>query len=98
MHSDAKSATRSSLCFLSPVICGVGGLPPVVSEVLRSPGEPLDPATCTLFGSRFAHDFGHVSVDAGRRSDALEREADQVAARVADQLAAAAAHQQIPIE
>jgi hypothetical protein len=31
---------------------------PVVQEVLRSPGQPLDPATRAFMEPRFGHDFG----------------------------------------
>jgi hypothetical protein len=31
-----------------------------VQEVLRSPGQPLDPATRAFMEPRFGHNFGHV--------------------------------------
>ncbi len=37
-------------------------VPPIVNEVLRSPGEPLDAATRAFMERRFAHDFSHVRV------------------------------------
>ena len=36
--------------------------PPIVHEALRSPGQPLDPATRAYFDPRFGHDFSHVRV------------------------------------
>ena len=39
--------------------------PPIVHEVLRSPGQPLDSATRTFMESRFGHDFSHVRVHVG---------------------------------
>jgi uncharacterized protein DUF4157 len=36
--------------------------PPVVDEVLRSPGQPLEPATRSFMEDRFAHDFSNVRV------------------------------------
>jgi hypothetical protein len=36
--------------------------PPIVHEVLRSPGRPLDPATRANMESRFDHDFSEVSL------------------------------------
>jgi hypothetical protein len=39
-----------------------GGVPPIVHEVLRSPGQPLDPETRAFFESRFGHDFSEVRV------------------------------------
>src|SRR5215218_8615211 len=38
------------------------GVPPIVHDVLRSSGQPLDPATRTLMESRFGHDFSRVRV------------------------------------
>lgn len=40
----------------------VHDVPPIVHEVLRSPGQPLDPATRTFMESRFGHDFSRVRV------------------------------------
>ena len=57
---------------------GEGEVPPIVHEVLRSPGQPLDPAPRTFMESRFGHDFSSVRVHT-----------DQLAARSA---AAVAAH------
>jgi hypothetical protein len=37
-------------------------VPPIVHEVLRSPGHPLDPATRTFMEQRFGHDFSRVRV------------------------------------
>jgi hypothetical protein len=37
-------------------------VPQVVHEVLRSSGQPLDPATRAYMESRFAHNFGNVRV------------------------------------
>jgi hypothetical protein len=36
--------------------------PPIVHDVLRSPGQPLDTATRGYFEPRFAHDFSRVRV------------------------------------
>jgi hypothetical protein len=38
------------------------GVPPIVHEVLRSPGQPLNPATRAFMEPRFGHDFGAVRV------------------------------------
>ncbi|MDX2216070.1 MAG: DUF4157 domain-containing protein [Oculatellaceae cyanobacterium bins.114] len=37
-------------------------VPPIVYDVLRSPGQPLDPETRTFMESRFQHDFSCVRV------------------------------------
>jgi hypothetical protein len=41
---------------------GIGTAPPVVHDVLSSPGQPLDAATRAFFESRFGHDFSGVRV------------------------------------
>lgn len=40
----------------------VSHVPPVVAEVLDSPGQPLDPATGAFMQARFGHDFSQVRV------------------------------------
>ncbi len=40
----------------------VSEVPPIVHEVLRSPGQPLDPATRAFMEPRFGHDFSRVRV------------------------------------
>jgi hypothetical protein len=42
--------------------------PPIVREVLRSPGQPIDPATRASMGSRFGHDFSRVRVHTDERA------------------------------
>jgi hypothetical protein len=44
------------------------GVPPIVHEVLRSSGRPLEPATQALMASRFGHDFGGVRVHTDARA------------------------------
>lgn len=39
-----------------------GGVPPIVHEVLRSPGQPLDPRTRAFMEPRFGHDFSRVRI------------------------------------
>jgi hypothetical protein len=53
-------------------------LPPIVEEVLHSPGQPLDPVTRAFMEPRFGHDFGHVRVhtDAKAAESAHAAEAD----------------------
>ena len=41
-----------------------GNAPPIVHEVLRSPGQPLDAGTRAYFESRYGHDFSRVRVHA----------------------------------
>ena len=43
-------------------------VPPIVREVLRAPGQPLDSATRTCMESRFGHDFSRVRVHTDARA------------------------------
>src|SRR5262245_27436808 len=42
--------------------------PPIVHDVLRSSGNPLEPSTRQLMENRFGHDFTSVRVHVGRRA------------------------------
>jgi hypothetical protein len=48
--------------------------PDIVHDVLRSPGQPLDPATRALMEPRFGHDFSQVRVHTGGDADRSARE------------------------
>ncbi len=48
-------------------------VPPVVEEVLRSPGRALDDTTRAAMQSRFGHDFSHVRVHTDARAAASAR-------------------------
>lgn len=50
--------------------------PPIVEQVLRSPGAPLDPADRTFFEQRFGHDFGRVRVHTDVRAAESARAVD----------------------
>src|SRR5579864_5741879 len=43
-------------------------VPPIVHDVLRSPGQPLDSATRAFMEPSFGHDFSRVRVHADARS------------------------------
>ncbi len=63
-------------------------VPPIVHEVLRSPGQPLDPATRAFMEPRFGHDFARVKVrhqaklKISQPDDIYEQEADQISDQV----------------
>ena len=42
--------------------------PPIVHDVLRSPGRPLDETTRASMEPRFGHDFSHVRVHSGSKA------------------------------
>jgi hypothetical protein len=50
------------------VPAGPGLAPPIVQEVLRSPGQPLDPASRAFLEPRFGHDFSGVRVHTDARA------------------------------
>src|SRR5262245_38951532 len=43
-------------------------VPPIVHDVLCSPGQPLDAAARAFVEPRFGHDFSHVRVHTGARA------------------------------
>jgi hypothetical protein len=47
---------------------GKGAVPPIVHDVLRSPGQPLDAATRAFMEPRFGHDFSNVRVHTDTRA------------------------------
>ena len=49
-------------------------VPPIVHEVLRSPGQPLDAHTRAFMEPRFGHDFSRVRVHSGVTADQSARE------------------------
>jgi len=62
--------------------------PPIVYEVLRSPGQPLDRATREYMSTRFNGNFSRVATQSqaqlalGRAGDSYEQEADAAADRI----------------
>ena len=68
-------------------------IPPIVHEVLRSSGQPLDTGTRAFMEPRFGHDFSKVRISStpypapnavtiNPPGDPFEQEADRIAARV----------------
>jgi hypothetical protein len=54
-------------------------VPPIVHEVLRSPGKPLDEATRSCMGSGFGHDFSHVRLHTDKQAAESARSVDALA-------------------
>ena len=54
-------------------------VPPIVYEVLRSPGQPLDPGTLAFFQPRFGHDFSHVRMHTDARAAESAKAVDALA-------------------
>ncbi len=57
----------------------MGEAPPIVHEVLRSPGQSLDPATRAFLEPRFGHDFSHVRVHTDETAAASAQAVDALA-------------------
>ncbi len=54
-------------------------VPPIVHQVLRSPGQPLDPETCVSMERRFGHDFSQVRVHTDAKAAESARAVDAFA-------------------
>src|SRR5437016_14309271 len=52
----------------SDAIRNGSSVPPIVHEVLRSPGQPLDPAMRAFMELRFGHDFSQIRVHTAARA------------------------------
>ena len=61
-------------------------IPPIVHEVLRSPGQPLDSQTRTFMEAGFGHDFSKVRIHAGEKAGASARAVDSLAYTVGNNL------------
>jgi len=68
---------------------GTGGpavAPPIVDEVLRSPGQPLDAGTRAFMEPRFGHDFSRVRVHTDARAAESARAVNALAYTVGQDL------------
>jgi hypothetical protein len=54
-------------------------VPPIVHDVLRSPGQPLNSTTRTFMESRFGHDFSRVRVHTDAKAAASARSVNALA-------------------
>jgi len=63
------------------------GVPPVVHEVLRSPGQPLDRTIREFMEPRFGHDFGQVRIHTGTRASEAARSVNALAFTVGSHIA-----------
>jgi hypothetical protein len=62
-------------------------VPPIVHEVLGSPGRPLDAATRAFMEPRFGHDFSKVRVHSDERAAESARAVNALAYTVGDHVA-----------
>ena len=63
----------------SPLEAGPSAVPPIVHDVLGSPGQPLDPGARAFMESRFGHDFSRVRVHTDARAAESARAVDALA-------------------
>jgi hypothetical protein len=70
-------------------------VPPIVHEVLNSPGQPLDAATRAYMEPRFGHDFSKVRVHADGKAGEAARAVNALAYTVGAHVAFGA-HQYVP--
>jgi len=77
-HQHGYDHRRSQMMQLEANGLGQAPAPPIVHEILRSPGQPLDRTTRAFMEPRFGHDFSNVRVHSGPTA---ERSAWEVNAR-----------------
>jgi hypothetical protein len=58
--------------------------PPIIHDVLRSPGQPLDAGTRAFMEPRFGHDFSQVRIHTGARAVESARTVNALAYTVAE--------------
>lgn len=61
--------------------------PPIVNDVLRSPGQPLDAGARAFFEPRFGHDFSKVRIHADARANESARSVSALAYTVGEHVA-----------
>jgi hypothetical protein len=69
---------------VNPNSAGIGTAPPIVHDVLASPGQPLDAATRAFFEPRFEHDFSRVRVHRDAKAAESARSVNALAYTVGD--------------
>jgi hypothetical protein len=60
-------------------VSAAGEAPPIVHQVLRSPGQPLEPGARRFFEPRFGHDFSQVRIHADETAAKSARAVDALA-------------------
>ncbi len=70
----------------------VSEVPPIVHEVLHSPGQPLDATTRAFFEPRFGHDLSKVRIHTDARAAESARAVDALAYTVGQNIVFGATH------
>ncbi|MCA1552909.1 MAG: DUF4157 domain-containing protein, partial [Chloroflexi bacterium] len=68
VDGECEACRRTRLQRSAMQINAPATIPPIVHDVLRSSGQPLDARTRTMMGSRFEHDFSRVRVHRDARA------------------------------
>ena len=63
-----KKGLQRKAATAPPAVRAGAVAPPIVHDVLRAPGQPLDAATRAFMEPRFGHDFGAVRIHADQRA------------------------------
>lgn len=75
-----------------PLDPGSGAVPPIIHDVLSSPGEPLDSATRAFMDPGFGRDFSNVRVHTDAKAAESARSVDALAYTVGRDVVFAAGH------
>lgn len=79
VHTIQTSGQRTILQRAAVNTAPTHSAPPIVHEVLRSPGQPLDAGAQAFMSSRFGHDFSGVRVHSDERAAASARSVNALA-------------------
>lgn len=80
------SKSKSSLQRKASNNIDSSGVPPIVQEVLRSTGQPLDAGTRAFMEQRFGHDFSNVRIHADAKATASARAVNALAYTVGSEV------------
>ena len=87
-----KSAPAKASQAASPAAPVLTDAPPIVHDVLSSPGQPLDAATRSFMEPRFGRDFGAVRVHNDTAGNASAQAVNALAYTVGEQIVFAGGH------
>lgn len=82
-----RQKREPSLQRASERAASAGTAPPIVNDVISSPGQPLDKSTRTFMESRFGHDFSRVRVHTDGKASDSARSVDALAYTVGSHIA-----------
>lgn len=77
--SECEECKQKKLQRKTTNVSGATTAPPIVHEVLRSPGQPLDTGTRAFYEPRFGHDFSKVRVHTDEKAAESARSVNALA-------------------